>query len=160
MAYIEESLSDGEEVFARFRLHWLAWLRFVLWLAVGPIVFGVIGWISGPITLGTTWLLISLGTVGIAWLIAGYEYLRLKCIEQGVTNKRVILKRAIITRSTEEMKLTSIETVEIEQGLLGRILGFGTIKLTGRGVSDFPFQRVNDPMQVKKAIEGVSNPVS
>jgi uncharacterized membrane protein YdbT with pleckstrin-like domain len=76
-----------------------------------------------------------------------------------VTNKRVILKRGVISRHTEEMKLGSIETVEIDQGVWGRLFGFGTVKVTGRGLSDVVFRRIDDPMAVKRAIESVSNPV-
>ena len=57
------------------------------------------------------------------------------------------------------MKLTSIETVEIEQGVLGRIFGFGTVNITGKGISDVVFKSIDDPMTVKRTIEGVSNPV-
>jgi uncharacterized membrane protein YdbT with pleckstrin-like domain len=135
MSYIEESLSDGEKVETLFRLHWLAWLPMALWLVLGVVTFG------------------------LTWLIAGYEYLKLHHIEQGVTNKRVILKRGVISRHTEEMKLGSIETVEIDQGVWGRLFGFGTVKVTGRGLSDVVFRRIDDPMAVKRAIESVSNPV-
>jgi uncharacterized membrane protein YdbT with pleckstrin-like domain len=78
-------------------------------------------------------------------------------LEQGVTNKRVILKRGIISRKTEEVKLTSIETVEINQGIFGRIFGFGTVKVTGRGISDLIFKGIDNPMSVKREIENISN---
>ena len=135
MSYIEESLSAGEKVQALFRFHWFAWVPMVLWLLLGLVTFG------------------------LTWLIALYEFLRLRFIEQGVTNKRVILKKGIISRKTEEMKITSIETVELNQGVWGRIFGFGTIKVTGRGISDVVFHAVADPMAVKRQIESVSHPV-
>ena len=73
----------------------------------------------------------------------------------GVTNKRVILKTGIISRHSDEMKISSIETVEIEQGVPGRILGYGTVKVTGKGISDLVFTRIDDPMNVKRKIESV-----
>ncbi len=135
MSYIEESLSAGERVEGLFNLHWFAWVPMMMWIILG------------------------IPTLGLTWLIALYEFLRLKFLEQGVTNKRVILKRGIISRKTEEMKLASIETVEIDQGISGRIFGFGTVKVTGRGISDVVFKGINDPMSVKRQIESVSNPV-
>ena len=135
MSYIEESLSADERVEGLFKLHWFAWVPMVMWIILG------------------------IPTLGLTWLIALYEFLRLKFLEQGVTNKRVILKRGIISRRTEEMKLASIETVEIDQGIFGRIFGFGTVKITGRGISDFVFKGIDDPMSVKRQIESVSNPV-
>ena len=95
----------------------------------------------------------------LAPFVALYVCLQLKYQERGVTNKRVVLKKGIIGRKTEEMKLKSIETVEIEQGVFGRLLGFGTVKITGRGVSDFLFKGVDDPMAVKRTIESISQPI-
>lgn len=134
MSYIEESLSDSERVEARFKLHWFSWMPMVGWILLGPITFG------------------------ITWLVAIYEFLRLKYMEQGVTNKRVILKRGIISRRTDEVKIASIETVEIDQGVFGRMFGFGDVRVTGRGISDLVFKRIDDPMAVKRGIENVSHP--
>lgn len=135
MAYIDESLSSGEQIEQLFKLHWFSWVPFFMWLVLGVVTFGV------------------------TWLIAIYEFLRLKTLEQGVTNKRVIFKTGIISRKTDEMKISSIETVEIHQGIWGRIFGFGTVKVTGRGISDVIFKKIDDPMAVKRAIENVSHPV-
>ena len=131
MGYIQDSLSDGEEVRALFKLHWVA----KIWLII--------------------WIVLAIPTLGITLLLALWEWLKLRNIEQGVTNKRVILKRGIISRKTEEMKVSSIETVEIIQGVMGRIFGYGNIKVTGRGLSDVIFIKINDPMDVKRKIESI-----
>ena len=129
MSYIEESLSSGEEVRAIFKFHWVAKLPMILWMV----------------------LLVTIP-------LAVWEWLKLRFTEMGVTNKRVIQKTGIVSRHSEEMKLSSIETVEIEQGILGRILGFGTVKVTGKGISDLVFTRINDPMDVKRRIESIEPP--
>ncbi len=131
MGYIQDSLSDGEEVRDLFKLHWFAKSWMILWI------------------------ILAIPTIGITLLFALWEWLKLRSIEQGVTNKRVILKRGIISRKTEEMKITSIETVEIIQGVMGRIFGYGDVKVTGRGISDLLFKKINDPMDVKRKIESV-----
>jgi len=131
MGYIQDSLSDGEEVRALFKLHWVA----KIWLII--------------------WIVLAIPTLGITLLLALWEWLKLRNIEQGVTNKRVILKRGIISRKTEEMKVSSIETVEIIQGVMGRVFGYGNIKVTGRGLSDLLFIKIDDPMDVKRRIESV-----
>ena len=131
MSYLEQSLSDGEKVVAVFRQHWITRLWMVLWIL----------------------LIVTIP-------LAIYEWLRLRTMEHAVTNKRVVYKRGIVSRHTEEMKIGSIETVEIDQGIWGRILGFGDIKVTGKGISDVTFRRMDDPMGVKRRIEGVSHPVA
>jgi len=135
MPYIEESLSAGEQIVGFFRLHWIS----RRWMAL--------------------WIVLAIPTVGITLILVLFEFLRLRSIEQGVTNKRVIYKKGIISRKSEEMKLNSIETVEIDQGITGRIFGFGDVTVTGRGLSNVVFKSVDDPMAVKRKIESVSNPV-
>ena len=131
MGYIQDSLSNGEEVRELFKLHWYSKVPMVVWI------------------------ILAIPTVGITLLLAIWEWLKLRSIEQGITNKRVILKKGIVSRKSEEMKISSIETVEIIQGIMGRIFGFGTIKVTGRGISDLVFKNIDDPMDVKRKIEGV-----
>jgi len=126
MSFIEDSLSTGEEIKAVFDFHWMAKLPIILWI-------------------------IFLITIPIAI----YEWLKLKTTEMGVTNKRVILKTGIISRHSDEMKLSSIETVEIEQGVLGRLFGYGSVRVTGKGISDLVFRMIDDPMGVKRKIESV-----
>ena len=131
MGYIQESLSNGEEVKALFKLHWFSKVPMIIWIVL------------------------AIPTLGLTLLLALWEWLKLRSIEQGVTNKRVILKKGIISRKSEEMKISSIETVEITQGVIGRLFGFGTVQVTGRGISDLVFRNINDPMDVKKKIESV-----
>ena len=131
MGYIQESLSTGEEVRALFRLHWFSKVPMILWLVL------------------------AIPTLGLTLLLALWEWLKLRSIELGVTNKRVILKTGIISRKSEEMKISSIETVEIIQGVIGRLFGFGDVRITGRGVSELVFRKINDPMDVKRKIESV-----
>ncbi|PKM21444.1 MAG: hypothetical protein CVV10_09330 [Gammaproteobacteria bacterium HGW-Gammaproteobacteria-14] len=121
---------------------------------------GLLPWDQLPGDRRRSWIILAIPTLGITLLLALYEYLKLRSIEQGVTNKRVILKTGFISRHTEEMKLNSIETVEIRQGVMGRMFGFGTIEVTGRGLSDVIFKGVDDPMSVKRRIESVSNPIT
>lgn len=133
MSYIEESLSAGEKIEGVFLFPWFAWVPSAIWFLLGPLTFGV------------------------TWIVAIYGILQLRFTDQGVTNKRVIMKTGIISRSTQEMKISSIETVEIRQSILGRIFGYGTVKVTGRGLSDVTFRFVDDPMSVKRQIESVGS---
>jgi hypothetical protein len=129
MSYIDESLAPGETVVALFNLHWTAKWRLIVFL------------------------LLAIPTFGIALLAALYEWIRLRSIEQGVTNRRVVRKTGIVSRSTEELRLGSIETVELKQSTWGRLLGFGDVVLTGRGESAMIFTRLATPIDAKRAIE-------
>lgn len=131
MPYIEESLSKDEKIHEVYKLHWLSKIPMIIWI------------------------ILALPTFGLTLILAIYEWLRLRSIEQGSTNKRVIRKSGIISLKTEEMKIGSIETVEIDQSVFGRIFGYGNVKVTGRGISDVTFNKIDNPMEVKKSIESV-----
>lgn len=130
MAYLDESLAPGERIIARFDLHWTAKWRLIVYL------------------------LLAIPTLGIALLAALYEWLRLRSIELGVTNRRVVRKTGIVSRQTEELRLASIETIDLHQTTWGRVFGFGDIVLTGRGESSMIFARLAQPLEAKRAIEG------
>jgi len=93
------------------------------WTAKGRLILGIV--------------LIPL-VIGI--FITIYEWLRLH-------------KTGIVGRETEEVRLSAIETVDLEQSTWGRLLGFGNVRVTGRGESSVLFDRVADPVGVKRAIE-------
>ena len=131
MSYIKKSLSTGEEIKYLFKHHWLTKL---------PMVF---------------WAIIAIPTIGLTLLLSIYSWLYYRTIEQGITNKRLILKQGIISRKTEEMQIAAIETVEITQSVFGRILGYGMVKVTGRGDSEIKFEYVDDPLAVKRRIGSV-----
>lgn len=130
MSYINESLSKDEKIEQLFDHHWSAKIPIFLWAILG------LPFLIGP-------------------FIAIWHWLNLKNTEYGVTNKRAIHKKGIISRNSDEMKLTSIETVEIKQGIWGRIFGAGDVVITGRGISDVIFKGIDNPMEVKRTIESV-----
>jgi len=127
MSYLEESLAPGETIVARFALHWTAKGRLILGVVLIPLIVGI--------------------------FVTIYEYLRLRAIELGVTTHRVVSKSGIISRETEEIRLTAIETVDLRQSAWGRLLGYGDVRVTGRGESSLMSHRVADPVGVKRAIE-------
>jgi len=129
MTYIIQTLSAGEELRARFRLHWTCHL-----------------WLHTAVAL-------SLASAGILSPLLFVEWMRLRSIEMGVTTRRVIHKRGIIGRTTQEMRLEAVEAIEMSQGAWGRLLGRGTVRVYGRGSSDVVFRAVRDPLMVKRELE-------
>ena len=91
---------------------------------------------------------------GIAYLVpALYIWLKWKCTERTVTTKRVIHKTGIIARYTNELKLDAIESVSFNQSIVGRLLGYGNVTLTGRGTECVKIEYMARPLDVKKRIE-------
>jgi len=69
-----------------------------------------------------------------------------------VTDRRVIFKRGILSRHTVEMNVSKIETVDVEQGLGARMLGYGTVLIRGTGVGLEPLVGVGSPLLIRNAI--------
>ena len=61
-------------------------------------------------------------------------WIRRRATEIVVTDRRVIFKRGLISRHTVEMNVSKIETVDVEQGLAGRIWDYGTVLIRGTGL--------------------------
>ncbi len=112
---------------------------------------------SASISLWTQTPLILLGLVllpvfglGLAfWLIA---YVRYKSTELAVTNKRTVAKFGFISRRTIEMNLSKIETIQVQQGVLGRIFNFGSLIIAGAGIPQEPIPGIADPMEFRRAV--------
>jgi len=145
MSYLQQSLAPGETIVARFRLHWFMWLRFWVVIALG--IIALVALLIAQIPWG------ALAAVVLAIVIAGYQWLWLRGIEQAVTNRRVVRKIGIVSRNTTELRLASIETVDLRQTFWGRVFGYGDIEITGRGETAMALDRIAHPIDVKREIE-------
>jgi uncharacterized membrane protein YdbT with pleckstrin-like domain len=67
-----------------------------------------------------------------------------------VTDHRVVAKTGFIRRHTLEMLLSKIESVAVRQNVLGRLLNFGTVTVTGTGGTEESFRAIAEPINVKK----------
>ena len=76
--------------------------------------------------------------------------------EFAITNKRVIIKTGLISRKTLEMNLSKIESVNVDQSILGRILGYGTIKIIGTGGTQKEFPNIRQPLEFRKKFQELS----
>ncbi|MGH7304778.1 MAG: PH domain-containing protein, partial [Candidatus Rokuibacteriota bacterium] len=74
--------------------------------------------------------------------------------ELGVTNKRMIVKVGFIRRRTVELLLRQVEALSVDQSLTGRMLGYGSITLTGTGGVREVFHRVRAPLELRRRIQG------
>lgn len=79
--------------------------------------------------------------------------IRRKTSEFAVTNRRVIIKTGFVSRHTLELNLVKVESVGVEQSLMGRIFGFGTITVIGTGGTRESFQRLADPLGFRRAVQ-------
>ena len=104
------------------------------WALVPSIIIGII-----------TIPLFGLGIIII--LSAVFTYIS---TELAVTNKRVVAKTGFIKRSTIELNLSKVESIQVHQGLFGRILNYGSLVVSGAGNPQAPIPNIADPMSFRR----------
>ena len=156
-SYFESTLNSGEQIHYQAQVH----PRFVL--SVLPIVllmeaaffyvFVVNFWIENTPPSYKLFFLFSLFPLLAfiqPWLVA-------KSTELAITNQRVMVKTGAITQSTSELSIGQVESVQVEQGLMGRILGYGTVLVNGTGGGCTPAPGIENPLAFKKIVQELSD---
>jgi uncharacterized membrane protein YdbT with pleckstrin-like domain len=158
MNYIDRNLIPGETVIYETRLHWVVIIRHIILAAV----FALAGMylLSGmPGTTGlqgdpSRYARIGGGVLfGFAVISAVLAMVRRNSVEMAVTNKRVTVKVGLVSHSTEEMMLNRIESIMVDQSLMGRIFGYGTITLRGVGGTPDPFPSIAHPLEFRRQVQ-------
>jgi uncharacterized membrane protein YdbT with pleckstrin-like domain len=150
VSYVNSVLQPGEAVKVIGRLHWINYLKafLLLVIAVVLLIYGVQD--TTKVQRAVTyigWLVLAVSVV----MLLGAWFTR-QMTELSVTNHRVIYKTGFLRRHTVEMNMDKVETVNVDQSILGRILGYGTIHVLGAGQGIEGLSRVARPIVVRNAI--------
>lgn len=126
--YVDKSLAADEHILVRGR-----------W----PLAYWVGAWVQ----------LLVLGILVIGVVLFLLAVIRMKTTEFAVTDKRVILKRGWLTRTTHELAVESIEGVNLEQSIWGRLFQYGRVVVTGTGEARIVLPPMAEPIAFRRAIE-------
>ena len=151
MKYVEQVLQPGEKVIYATSLHWLVYLRAIMLLIVAGACLVASRMVPEPgVTLA---LQIVAALFGVIALVSGVSALiRRSTTELAVTDRRVIFKTGVFQRHSMEMNLSKVETVGVNQSILGRVLGYGTVIVRGTGGSFEPVAFIGDPLTFRSTI--------
>jgi uncharacterized membrane protein YdbT with pleckstrin-like domain len=110
----------------------------------------------GHISLWSLWHLIALGVVllpvfGLGLIFLIMAYVRYKTTELAITTKRVIVKFGLIRRRTIEININKVESIQVDQEILGRVFNFGTLVISGAGNPQAPVAGISSPMDFRRA---------
>ena len=163
MSYVNDNLMPNEKVLYNARIHPAIFLpstlSFVLTIAIGIYAFTsarqpgtsvlALSSISAVFFCLSGLLLIYSVVLGLQAVIVMFT------TEFVVTNRRVIAKTGFIRRHTLEMLLAKIESVAVNQGILGRLMNFGMVTVTGTGGTKESFRSIVGPFAVRKKISQI-----
>jgi uncharacterized membrane protein YdbT with pleckstrin-like domain len=142
MGYVESNLLPNEQITYRANLHWVIYaLPAIVFLVAILVALGGGGWIAG----------MAIGIVGFVLLLP--PWIRASSSVFAITNKRVLIKVGLIRRHSLELLLQKVEGIGVDQGVLGRILGYGTITVSGVGGTKETFQMISNPLEFRRQVQ-------
>ncbi len=149
MSYVEKTLGRHETILYRARIHALFYIRiWALYILLTAIAAAVVYFFFSKLGLAASIALIALPALFCLYLI-----LPLWTLEIALTNLRIVMKEGLISRTTHELELRTIEEVNLRQSFLGRIINYGTLDIRGIGDSDdLILKGVADPLAFRREI--------
>jgi Bacterial PH domain len=158
MGYIEKSLVPGEQVVYRTRLHWIVMLGH---LVLGLLLLAGGGFLAvyamrhqglpvNEMHTAEGGAVVAL-FLGLLALLMGS--LRRNATEMAVTTRRVVVKTGLASRRTIEMLLNKVETIEVAEPGMGRMLGYGSITIIGTGGTSEPFHKIAHPLEFRSRVQ-------
>jgi uncharacterized membrane protein YdbT with pleckstrin-like domain len=154
VSYIDRILQPGETVRHIAYIHWLIYFPAFFFGAAALLVILLVTWNIGDI--GTSWREAALIGAAVLGLIGLYQLLRAwvtrATTELVVTDRRVIYKRGLIRRFTAEMNMEKVESVSVDQSILGRLFNYGTVIVRGTGGGLDALPDIDDPLTFRNHV--------
>jgi uncharacterized membrane protein YdbT with pleckstrin-like domain len=150
VSFIEKNLLANEVVIYRAKLHWIIFLNAILYLLLSLLTCASSFYFSDGHQL---LLSISLLALLLALISGITGLIRHKTSEFAITNKRVLIKIGFIKRHSLEVLLSKVEGIGVNQSILGRLLGFGTIIVTGTGGTKETFDQIAAPLEFRRQVQ-------
>lgn len=148
MSYVSRTLGKSESILFSTGYHWLYWLGVAL--LAGPLIVILIAGALNGFPVRDIFLLI-LAVVPFGY--GAYRFVHGIALEVAVTSDRFVKKSGLVSIKTEEVSLDKIEEVNVEESILGRVFGFGTVHVHGTGAGKIRVLMVRDPVNLRRQIQ-------
>ena len=149
--YIDEILQPGERVLYSTNAHWMVYLP-----AIGAWVLAAVLFFLSRSTTTEGLVLLCLVGSGLVALAALYwtvaAWFQRWTTETDVTNFRIVHKTGFIKRRTFEMSVDKVESVDVNQSILGRILNYGDVTIMGVGEGRETIRSIDSPLAFRNSI--------
>jgi uncharacterized membrane protein YdbT with pleckstrin-like domain len=149
--YIDDILQPGEKVLYSTNAHWVFYLP-----AIGAWIVAIVLFVVSRVASTDALVLLSLVSAAVVALVALYWTVRAWfhrwTTETDVTNMRVVHKTGFIKRRTFEMALDKVESVDVYQSILGRLLDYGNVTIKGVGEGREDIRTIAAPLEFRSHI--------
>ena len=151
MSYVQKVIGPNEDVVYAAQVHWIVLVKGIGHLLIGVAIYlALLALLPTQETVPLVAVLLLWACIGLWSFICGV--VEMKTTELAVTTKRVIAKRGLIRRETVELFLGRTETILVDQSVLGRLLGYGSISVGGVGGRTAHIRNVINPLGFRRAV--------
>jgi len=151
MRYLQSVLQPGETALYECKISWTTYLPGLAVIVAGIVVFFVLNTVfpsNGQVALVAGAVVLAAGLVMLA--MAWFERWT---TEIAITNRRIILKRGFIRRDTAEMHMDKVESVDVNQSLLGRLFDYGDVTVRGTGAGLETLRLIDAPLAFRNHVK-------
>ena len=153
MSYVQRVLQPGEQVRHISSIHWI-----VYWPGVAVALLAVVAyWFSETRLLTGFWRYTTYALALVAVVLLIQQWFQWWVTEIAVTNRRVIYKKGLVRRQTNEMNMDKVESVQIDQSILGRMLDYGNVTILGTGEGFETLRTIASPIELRNSITGTTH---
>ena len=149
--YIDEILQPGEKVLYSTNAHWIFYLP-----AIAAWIVALVLLILSRATITESIILLCMAAAAVVAIAALYwtvkAWFHRWTTETDVTNLRVVHKTGFIKRRTFEMSLDKVESVDVNQSILGRLLNYGNVTVRGVGEGAETIRTIASPLDFRNHI--------
>ena len=150
MSYVARVLQPGEQIRHISSIHWIVYRA-----GVGVALLAAVAyWLSETRPLTRFWLYTACALALVAAVLLVQEWFSWWITEIAVTNRRVIYKKGLIRRRTNEMNMDKVESVQVDQSILGRMLDYGTVTILGTGEGFETLRAIAGAIKLRNCITG------
>jgi uncharacterized membrane protein YdbT with pleckstrin-like domain len=152
-SYVESVLAEGERIVYRAAVsHWKFFLSYLVGSLFVIIALGT--YIATENHAGASLAMLAIPLmIGLVVILSAV--IRRQTTELVLTDRRIITKRGLVARETVEMNLNKVESLHVNQGLMGRILDYGDVTVVGTGASLEPLRGIARPLELRKKLGGI-----
>jgi uncharacterized membrane protein YdbT with pleckstrin-like domain len=154
-SYVDTHLLSGERVLYRATLSPAVAYEPAIGLAVASLGLAVASRVTAmaPVVSLSVFQSMALVFLVCAAGSALAGHLQIKANEYALTDRRVVVKRGLLVRSSVEILLSKVEGLTVDQNIRGRIFGFGSVTVNGTGGGRDPFKGVAEPFELRGAVQ-------
>jgi uncharacterized membrane protein YdbT with pleckstrin-like domain len=149
LAPVSLNLSPGEQVLFEGHPSWRAILGFYL---KGVLVAVILGVIAKLVDGNASAFLVILVVLAITLLVG---FVKRVATTYTITNRRLNIKRGIVSREIQETRLERVQNVNYRQTIYQRLMQIGDVDFDTAASDDynFVFNGVADPGEVVEAVD-------